>query len=529
MIFLLNIMRIIPILLYLLTWFSTVVSTCQVGSSYKLSSVGILNDVLQNNGITYFFHSDFDQQNIIFTQFEYPEFKETSWNLPGGGWFPSTAKPFVSNDHIIFQRTALGNGNYSRQGYFCFDRINGQHWTLQILESNVDGTTPSLQAGKLGTMCLFADTIHIYSSGYKYDSNGSTVNNHHISRVKVNLEGQSLDNQSYMISQAEDSIEFLVPLNSTTFDETIFVNGYYRKNGNTGKIFYHQSQGSNVPYTINIIEEISLDGQPIYQAPSRSQWKFNSLATEESYYLYGQIKGFTASTNNADDLVILKFNHTQDLLWSKVYFADQFQYQESSLVESPDGELVLTYATEGAYPSIFARLNKSNGEIIDQKGYPVYSPKISVNQDGSLTMMSNGYNDESGIRQPDFLLLNTDTNGELIQCEVEVSCLSGFDVSVEIEILPLTPVAGEEILGEIDFELFDELGNALPFCNTATFPEPSFNFPQTLCLNETTAPTDLKNQLANGYEWLLTHPDGTEQLFDNENPTDLSLDRKSVV
>ena len=62
-------------------------------------------------------------------------------------------------------------------------------------------------------------------------------------------------------------------------------------------------------------------------------------------------------------------------------------------------------------------------------------------------------------------------------------------------------------------------------CNTPTFPEATFNFPQTLCLNETTAPTDLKNQLANGYEWLLTRPDGTEQLFDNENPTDLSFDQ----
>ena len=60
-------------------------------------------------------------------------------------------------------------------------------------------------------------------------------------------------------------------------------------------------------------------------------------------------------------------------------------------------------------------------------------------------------------------------------------------------------------------------------CNAPTFPEPSFQISQTLCIQDTLPITNLKNQLANGYEWQLTGPDNYEQNFDNENPENISL------
>ena len=65
--------------------------------------------------------------------------------------------------------------------------------------------------------------------------------------------------------------------------------------------------------------------------------------------------------------------------------------------------------------------------------------------------------------------------------------------------------------------LFNEIVFDTILINVKIFAQPTFQVPQTLCIQDTLEITHLKNQLANSYQWQLTGPNNYEQTFDNEN------------
>ncbi|RMG85788.1 MAG: gliding motility-associated C-terminal domain-containing protein, partial [Bacteroidetes bacterium] len=232
--------------------------------------------------------------------------------------------------------------------------------------------------------------------------------------------------------------------------------------------------------------------------------------SNDGIYLLGKTAAAFDFTDNKENAVLLKLNASLETEWARAYYAESFEYKRTTLNLLPDGNLVLAYSTEGAFPVILAKLNAS-GEILWEKGYPLYEPEIDVLSDGSLLMGTFFHFDESGNIYPKFIISKTDPDGNIANCETFPTCLETTHIPVSFGEMEVEEMA----IGDLDsMELIREPFSIpfSPFCDIPPPPSPDFAFPDTLCVGDCAATTDTYNYYAHGIEWELTGP-GTDSLL----------------
>lgn len=220
------------------------------------------------------------------------------------------------------------------------------------------------------------------------------------------------------------------------------------------------------------------------------------------YYVMGSTALINDLSQNEEDLVLMKLDAELNVTWSAAFYADNFDYKRSTLNVLPDGTLAIAYSTSGAYPVILARLDV-DGNILWEKGYPLYEPEIDIMPDGSLLLTSNFSFDDSGELFLQVILSKTDTLGDIENCEVFPTCLQKTDVNILPSTLSINFLANLDIpdisLYELSFR--DTIIEANTSCNIPPTPSPFFELPDTVCAGTTYKITDLPNQHAHHIEW----------------------------
>ena len=202
---------------------------------------------------------------------------------------------------------------------------------------------------------------------------------------------------------------------------------------------------------------------------------------------------------------LIKLDFDLNFLWGKQYSGENFPYYSAGIKEKPNGNLLMTHSTFGAYPAVLTEMD-ADGNILNQKGYPNYQPQIAVLDDGSFMMTSIFSYNEEGETTYQPVIAKSDIHGEIDGCETFPTCIIAEDFMVEFGTLNFV-----DTISIPDLEDFDTIIKPVTFsfsqgCNFPPVPIPDFHFPDTLCLADSARTTDTHNRLANAHEWHLTGP-----------------------
>ncbi len=231
-------------------------------------------------------------------------------------------------------------------------------------------------------------------------------------------------------------------------------------------------------------------------------------------YLLGHYKG-EVSGDSLDGVLLTALGVNGSIHWSKVYYAEQFQYQTASLdVMESENQLVLSYSTEGFFPTILAKLDQ-NGIVQDQVGYPFYEPLIASMSDGSLALASRKYVDSNGGSPAwGITVAKTDKNGFIEGCEQFPSCLLSEDVSMNWEGIGVDTVPITSFF-DVDIEV-EPWGLYLSdACAVPSAPSAEFLFPDTLCVGECAVSEGVSNGYEQAVSWHLSGPAGIDEVLDD--------------
>jgi len=274
--------------------------------------------------------------------------------------------------------------------------------------------------------------------------------------------------------------------------------------------FVHPGNNLGSPFLLK------LDAQGIPQT-----WiKLNDMAFEKTvftddaiYLLDKRIHvWFAGIAHNPSSAIIAKFDYDFNLLWIKKYTAENFSYQDADIAASPSGGLYLSSATEGVYPVILSELDP-DGNILSQKGYAHYNPRVVSLSDGSVAMSSVASVDNLGNLDLSPVVAKTDAQGNIAGCTTLPTCLEVSDTTVAFGTFHVEP---HPVLDLEDFDQFiiTPVSYVItPFCDYPPAPMPTFALPDTLCAGTTAATVSDNNRLAQAREWQLTGPGGLDSLL----------------
>ncbi|MEZ4954829.1 MAG: gliding motility-associated C-terminal domain-containing protein [Saprospiraceae bacterium] len=201
---------------------------------------------------------------------------------------------------------------------------------------------------------------------------------------------------------------------------------------------------------------------------------------------------------------LIKLDHDLNFIWGKKYSGENFPYYSTGIKEKPNGNLLMTHSTFGAFPAVVTEMD-TEGNILTQKGYPNYEPQIAALNDGSFLMTSRLNYNAAGETFYQPVIAKTDSNGDIEGCETYATCIMAEDYTVGFGTFYYDTVSIP------DLEDFDTIVQPVEFsfsegCNFPPAPVPNFLFPDTLCLADSARTTDTHNRLANAFEWHLSGP-----------------------
>ena len=231
------------------------------------------------------------------------------------------------------------------------------------------------------------------------------------------------------------------------------------------------------------------------------------VVTDDGIYLIdkGYLEYFwSIDFFNSEYTTLIKLDLDLNLVWAKKYYADHFDYSSATINKTNTDELVMSHTTYGAFPVILSRID-THGNILSQKGYPNFRPKMEVLSDGSLVLGSRHNFEANGEPFIQPVIGKTDQNGDIEGCTTYPTCLRSDNVVIEMDMLKLEimPIDEPPNLG-----LLVEPASfpSSPYCNFPPAPTPDFTFPDTLCQGDAGTATNTHNRLANAHEWHLAGP-----------------------
>ncbi len=258
-----------------------------------------------------------------------------------------------------------------------------------------------------------------------------------------------------------------------------------------------------------IIKALTEPGQYFYEIEITSDGIFVLSHASNNPDLYG------AGAFQKKYAKLLKLDFDLNLLWGKKYSGENFPYYSAGIKEKPDGNLLMTHATFGAFPVVLTELD-DNGNIITEKGFPNYQPQVVPFDDGSFLMTSEiNYNDVGETSyQP--VIARTNTSGEIEGCEFYPACISAEDYTIEMGAFNFDTVSIPD-LEDFDTTVTPVTFSFSEFCGFPPAPQPDFDFPDSLCLGDTGITSNTRNQFANAREWRLSGPGVDSVLADSFN------------
>ena len=444
-------------------------------------------------------------------------------NMPNLTFGTETNLNGYSGETLQFSRewTELSE-NFDIRKRSLFGSVNtltNQVWAKEIDKIDTEGIPVEESfSWNAGGSITVGDTMYVYSLGFVSDS----IDLHNIPRpiaifqTKYTLDGSFIDQACFRPSGIGHLFNILFVRQYKHFQgyNYLVTTNEEFKDGNR----YLSTFVMRFDCATNTAEALNLK-----YAASRYEI---ALDFDDSNNLLMSIIGtlnLPGSSYTTTEFLIHKINPQFELEWSRYYKAEDFFARNASL-HIQNEEVIYSLTTDDNFPVIVAKLDTNNGEIISTEGYPFFTPKITNLSDGRIVVSSNGYYNDTGELQRYFQLSVADNQNQLTDCSPEPACLySDFlDIDwtpVTMPVIPSTPydfINLEATVSSIDAPYTEG-------CNTPEFPQPTFQTPQTLCIQDTLQITNLKNQLANGYQWQLTGPNNYEQQFDNENPENLTL------
>ena len=232
-------------------------------------------------------------------------------------------------------------------------------------------------------------------------------------------------------------------------------------------------------------------------------------------YLLGKTQEDYPFTENEENAVLVKLDKDFNEIWTKVYHAESFEFSRVTMSVAGDGNVYLGYSTFEAFPVILAKLNP-DGEILWEKGYPFYDPKIDVMPNGSLLMVTKQHLDVDNNIFTQSIIAKTDSLGDFDNCAIFPTCLDATNIQTEFADFQV------DTFTIVDLEFMDVFVEPLDFgftdfCDNPTPPNPTFNFPDTVCNNSCEISYDTFNKFAHGIEWKLEGQDVNVLLQDSLN------------
>ncbi len=237
----------------------------------------------------------------------------------------------------------------------------------------------------------------------------------------------------------------------------------------------------------------------------------------EEVVLYGKSNVYSKSSGNKFDLMVLALDSELNLLWSKIYWGEKFEYRKSGLSFDHVGESIsLVYSTTGAFPTSYCDLD-STGNIDFQTAYPFYEPDIYPAENGGLIMATGKHFDDSGQIFSKNIIVKTDSVGQVDWCDNFSSCIQSMAVVPPVEELAFTQEIWDTIRTTSAINLIvNSFDFAIePFCDIPSPPSPSFTFPTRLCSGDTLYIMGSANALAHATSWHLTGPGVDSTLTDS--------------
>jgi len=212
-------------------------------------------------------------------------------------------------------------------------------------------------------------------------------------------------------------------------DFSNYIEGISTLNGNLYCSLSLKDEDSDLNH--GAILKINKYGEPIEKIVILNKNSVQHFISPDNYiYLLGVDKENYPFTENQSNAFITKIDTNLNLVWSKVFHSEKFEHKRATLNFKSDGSPILAYSTLGAYPVILATLNQ-NGDVISEKGYPLFNPKIHVLSDGALILQTNTHFDKSGNTFLKNIIAKTDPEGNIDGCETYPAFLKSTDIQIE--------------------------------------------------------------------------------------------------
>lgn len=254
------------------------------------------------------------------------------------------------------------------------------------------------------------------------------------------------------------------------------------------------------------IMHLGANGNPISWKRLGAKHKFDQLYVgNDGVYLLGSTTEEFSFAENNENLILAKLDFDLEPIWTRVFHAEEFEFNNATLSIGNTGGLTLGYSTYGYFPTILAKLNP-DGEIIEKKGYPLFEPEIDVMSDGSLVMLSRL---PTGVPfHWENIIAKTDTAGIIDGCPDFMACLESTEIMLNADtfILEESPVLLDTLesvqlkIEPVEFSFSDH-------CDIPPEPSPYFFVPDTVCVMDSVVTADLENINAHGILWNMVGPE----------------------
>jgi gliding motility-associated-like protein len=250
------------------------------------------------------------------------------------------------------------------------------------------------------------------------------------------------------------------------------------------------------------IMKLNLDGTPSIMK-TIGEHAINQLyVSKEGIYLLGKSTAAFSFTDNKGNAVLAKFTPDLELEWANIYHGQAFEYANATLNLAPDGTLVLGYSTFGAFPVVLARLD-GEGNILWQRGYPLYEPEIDAFSDGALLLTTRRHFDSTGALFTKRIIAKTDPDGNIPNCPTFPACLESNPITLELGSFEAEVLPGDTLI-PLHLDVEPAQFSFSDFCDIPPPPSPNFIFPDTLCFGDSSITVDTYNKLAQKNEWHLS-------------------------
>lgn len=390
--------------------------------------------------------------------------------LSGSVFWRIKAEAVWPNDKTIIARINRSQGSCGSASILYFDTQTSQGWELCFLFIDV------------GSEAAF--TADPGSNSYLFMGNDPTTFPH-LYFYKIGPDGQAIHRKQFR--GFSSNVEELKP------QEAVYLEG-------TATLALAGQLGNSRSFAL----QVDSSGQILHRKAFEGVLLDKIIAGGDGgYFVLGSTALYSSSSGNERDLALMKLDGQFNILWAKVFFAGHFNYHRADLKLLPDRSLALAYSTHGAYPVILTNLGPE-GEILRERGYPLYEPRIKAFSDGSLLLATQSHFDEEGNRFLQVTIAKTDTSGGISGCETALACLK--TAAIEIAAAPLEVEGSWEAPGFTRWDLMvrDTTLASQGFCDTPAPPSPLFNLPDTICLGGCLRLEGLPNRFAHGIEWELS-------------------------